>query len=53
MVRLRERAWTYGYAYRATHMGTSSSMYKGALGYYKVYRSLYMGTSLIFLDMGL
>ena len=33
-------------------MGTSPSIYKGALSRYKVYRSLYMGTSLIFLDLG-
>ena len=32
-------------------MGTSLSIYKGALSHYKVYRGLYVGTSLMFLDL--
>ena len=34
-------------------MGTSPSIYKEALSCYKVYKSLYIGTSLIFLDLRL
>ena len=34
-------------------MGTSSSIYKGALGHYKVYRGFYMGTSSIYLNLAL
>ena len=34
-------------------MGTSSGIYKGASGCYEVYRGLYMGTSLMFLDLAL
>ena len=53
MVKLREGAWTYSYAYRAVYIGTSLSIYKGALGRCKVYRGFYVGTSLIFLDLAL
>ena len=34
-------------------MGTSLSIYKGALGRYKVYRGFYIGTSLIYLNLAL
>ena len=37
----------------AVYIGTSLSIYKGALCCYKVYRGLYIGTSLIFLDLAL
>ena len=53
MVRLCKGGWTYDYAYKAVYMGTFSSIYKGALGQCEVYRGLYMGTFLIFLDLAL
>jgi len=31
VVGLCERAWTYGYAYKAVYMGISLSVYKGSL----------------------
>ena len=34
-------------------MGTSLSVFKWALGRYKVHRGLYVGTSLMFLDLAL
>ena len=34
-------------------MGTSLSIYKGALSHCKVYRGLYIGISLIFLNLAL
>jgi len=42
-------AWTY--SYRAIYIGTSLSIYKGALSHYKVYRGHYIGTSSMFLDL--
>jgi hypothetical protein len=53
VVGLREGARTCGHAYRAVHVGTSSSMFKWALGRCKVHRGLYMGTSSMFLDLAL
>jgi len=37
VVRLREGARTYSYAYRAIYMGTSPSIYKGGASRCKVY----------------
>ena len=34
-------------------MGTSPNIYKGTLSRYKVHRGLYIGTSLIFLNLKL
>jgi len=51
VVGLRKGAWTY--SYRAIYIGTSPSIYKGALSRCKVYRGLYIGTSSIFLDLAL
>jgi len=53
VVRLCEGAWTCGYAYKAVHIGTSSSICEGVSGRYEVYKGLYVGTSLIFLDLAL
>ena len=53
MVGLHKRGWTCGYTYKAIYVGTSLSIYKGALGRYKVYKSLHIKTSLIYLDLAL
>jgi len=43
----------FSFKYFFVYMGTSLSMCEGALSHCKVYRSLYMGTSSMFLDLGL
>ena len=53
VVRLYKKTWAYSYTYRAIYIETSLSIYKWALGCYKVHRGLYMGTSLIFLNLAL
>ena len=50
-MKLCEGAWTYGYAYKAVYVGTSSNIFKWVLGRCKVHSGFYVGTSSMFLDL--
>ena len=41
----------FSFKYSFIYIGTSLSIYKGALSHYKVHRGLYVGTFSMFLDL--